>query len=103
MHTKIICPCCWHEETFRAIKQGQEIVHDDPTLMNWKKPYGGPRGQIVTQWDNGWWQCEICQLRLPEHQAFLLIDAVLRVSDPDSDSYDQKEKVFADAQVVFGD
>jgi hypothetical protein len=29
--------------------------------------------------------------------AAVLIDAVLRVSDPDSDSYDPNEKVFEDA------
>jgi len=32
--------------------------------------------------------------------AGVLIDAVLRVSDPDSDSYDENEKVFADSMVA---
>jgi hypothetical protein len=32
--------------------------------------------------------------------AAVMIDAVLRVSDPDSDSYDVGEEVFADAMVA---
>jgi hypothetical protein len=33
--------------------------------------------------------------------AGVLIDAVLRVSDPDSDSYDENEKVFADSVLAI--
>ncbi len=98
---KIICPVCWHEETHRALRQGDEATHDDPQMMFWNKPYGGARGQQCTPWDNGWWSCEYCQLRVTEPSAFLLIDSVLRNSDPDSDSYDKETKCFKDALLAF--
>ncbi len=102
MSKKVICPVCWHEETFRAIRQEQEADHDDPVLAYWCKPYGGARGQQVTVWDGGYWECGICRLRLPAFSMALLIDAVLRVSDPNSDSYDEKEKTFKDAIEAAG-
>jgi len=96
MHT-VICPVCWHEETFRAIQQGTEPCHDDASSMRWQRPGGWARVQICTMWDGGYWRCGKCGIALPPHMAAVLIDAVLRVSDPDSDSYDRNEKTFEDA------
>lgn len=87
---KAICPVCWHEETHDAIRHSREVVHDDAHLMAWK----------VRQWENGWWECGKCGVRLTPRMAALLIDAVLRVSDPDSDSYDEEEHVFKDSVVA---
>jgi hypothetical protein len=95
---KVLCPVCWHEETFRAIRQHSEAVRDDAPVMLWQRPYGGARAQIVTEWDEGHWRCERCNLALWPSAAFLMIDAVLRVSDPDSDSYDGE--TFADARAA---
>jgi len=50
---KVLCPVCWHEETFRAIRQNGEPVRDDASTMLWHRPEGGARGQIVTMWDGG--------------------------------------------------
>lgn len=94
---KVFCPICWHEETWRAIRQQTEPVRDDMPRMRWNHPQGGARGQVVTMWDGGHWRCEICRMALPAHVAAILIDAVLRVSDPDSDSYVERENTFADA------
>ena len=52
MHT-VICPVCWHEETFRAIQQGTEPCHDDASSMRWQRPGGWARVQICTMWDGG--------------------------------------------------
>ena len=98
---KVLCPVCWHEETFRAIRQNGEPVRDDASTMLWHRPEGGARGQIVTMWDGGHWRCQTCGISLPPRMAGVLIDAVLRVSDPDSDSYDENEKVFADSVLAI--
>jgi hypothetical protein len=93
-----MCPVCWHEETFRALRQHTEPVHDDVPCMRWHRPEGGARGQITTMWDAGHWRCELCGISLPPHMAALMIDAVLRVSDPDSDSFDGE--MFEDAKIA---
>ena len=46
---KVLCPVCWHEETWRAIRQHGEPVHDDASTMLWHRPEGGARGQIVNE------------------------------------------------------
>jgi hypothetical protein len=98
MSAKAICPVCWHEETFRALKQHCEPVHDDPQYMLWQRPYGGARGQVVTVWDEGRWNCPVCGVSLTPRMAAILLDAVLRVSDPNSDSFDGE--TFEDARVA---
>lgn len=97
---KVLCPVCWHEETRRAIRLHREPVRDDISNMRWQRPDGGPRGQIVTMWDGGCWQCEVCGISLPPRMAAVLVDAVLRVSDPDSDSYSHGGRTFADSMVA---
>lgn len=97
---KVICPVCWHEETWAAIRHHREAVYDDMPNMSWHRPDGGYRGQQVTMWDNGHWCCEACGISLPPHMAAVLIDAVLRVSDPDSDSYDENANTFGDALIA---
>jgi hypothetical protein len=84
---KVMCPICWHEETFRALKQGTEPIRDDISMLLWHRPDGGVRTQNCTIWDGGCWRCEICDISLPPRMAAMMIDAVLRVSDPDSDSF----------------
>jgi hypothetical protein len=69
--------------------------------MYWCKASGGACGQQVTPLDLGWWRCPACDLRLTPEAAATLIDAVLRVSSPDSDSYDKIEHVFEDAVQAF--
>jgi len=98
MSKTVMCPVCWHEETFRAIRQNTEAVHDDVPNMRWNRPYGGARGQVVTAWDGGYWRCERCHVSLSPFMAALMIDAVLRVSDPDSDMFDGV--IFEDAKVA---
>ena len=98
---KVLCPVCWHEETFRAIRQNDKPVRDNVSTMLWHRPEGGARGQIVTMWDGGHWRCQTCGISLPPRMAGVLIDAVLRVSDPDSDSYDENEKVYADSVLAI--
>jgi hypothetical protein len=85
---EVLCPVCWHEETRRALRQNTEPIRDDVSRMLWHRPYGGAKGQIVTIWDGGHWRCQTCGISFPQHMAALMIDAVLRVSDPDSDSFD---------------
>ena len=87
---KPICPTCYHEETFRAFQNGYEPCRDEIQTMKWNPPFGGARGQQCTPWDNGGWSCDVCGTRLPPQCAMILIDAVLRVTDPDGecDSYD---------------
>lgn len=77
------CPVCWHEETMRAARQ-ERLEHDltDETLLLWQRPYGGARGQVVTRWDGGSWQCPTCGVVLIPHDAAVLLDAVLTVSYP---------------------
>lgn len=40
--------------------------------MFWCNPPGGYRGQVVTPWDAGWWQCDTCSLRLNKRMAEIL-------------------------------
>lgn len=88
MAEPISCPCCLHEQTMRARVTGIEPCHDDQALMRWNPPVGGARGQQVTEWDEGWWKCVICDLRLPPHKAGVLLDAALMHAFPDCDSID---------------
>jgi hypothetical protein len=99
--TSIICPACWHTDTHAGIRNGYEASHDDARCMYWNKASGGARGQQVTPWDLGWWRCPDCDLRLTPEAAATLIDAVLRVSSPDSDSYDPNDHVSEDALAAF--
>jgi len=100
MSKPVMCPSCWHLETFQARHVGREPCRDDPTTLRWEKPYGGARGQTVTPWDNGGWSCETCGFRAPAEATFLLIDAVLHLSDPDCDSIDD-EGIHADAKTAL--
>ena len=88
MSQPIACPCCLHEETIRARCAGREPCHDDQALMLWNRPQGGVRAQVCTEWDQGWWECVICDLRLPPHKAGVLLDAALMHAFPDCDSID---------------
>ena len=92
----IACPCCLHEDTLRARVSGHEPCRDDLALMYWHPPQGGARGQQCTQWDQGWWQCQICELRLPPHKAGVLLDAALMHAFPDCGSI--AEGVHADTK-----
>ena len=98
MSQPIACPCCLHEETMRARCAGREPCHDDQALMLWNRPSrGGIRAQVCTQWDQGWWECVICDLRLPPHKAGVLLDAALMHAFPDCDSIDA-EGIHADTK-----
>ena len=88
MSQPIACPCCLHEATIRDRCAGREPCHDDLALMLWNPPQGGARAQVCTQWDQGWWECVICDLRLPPHKAGVLLDAALMHAFPDCDSID---------------
>jgi len=57
--------------------------------MLWNRPScGGIRAQVCTQWDQGWWECVICGLRLPPLKAGILLDAALMHAFSDCDSID---------------
>jgi len=87
---RAICPVCWHEETMRARRLEQEPCRDDVTMMHWCPPYRGPRGQQVTKWDMGCWECiDGCGLKVTAHEAGILLSAALVASDPDCDSVDE--------------
>jgi hypothetical protein len=81
----------------RARIAGHEPVHDDPALMLWNPPSQGLKGQVCTQWDQGWWKCVICDLRLPPHKAGVLLDAALMHAFPGCDSIDA-EGIHADTR-----
>lgn len=87
--SRAICPVCWHEETRRALLHGGEPDHEDAASMLWQEPHKGVAAQ------EGHWRCQNCDIVLPPRSAAILLDAVLRVSDPDSDSFDGES--FADA------
>jgi rubrerythrin len=74
MSKHIICPVCWHDDTYVSLASDTEIIHDDPYLMSYNNYYKK-------------WVCNHCNLKLTPREAFLLLDAVLRVSDPNSDSF----------------
>ena len=78
----IFCPCCLHQETMRA-NANKEACYDDQALMFWCPPnLKGMCGQICTQWDQGWWECQICELRLPPFKAGVLLNAALKHAFP---------------------
>jgi hypothetical protein len=79
---RAVCPVCWHEDSLEDIQKDREIIHYDCSLMDWSP---------------GCWTCPSCEVVLPPRIAAILLDAVLRVSDPDSDSYDEGSKTFGDA------
>lgn len=93
---RAICPVCWHDASLRCLASGREIVHDEIPLMRWSEPRAAAGAQVCSVWDGGAWTCERCGVRMTRHHAFSLLDAVLRVSDPDSDSFDGE--TFADAR-----
>jgi hypothetical protein len=77
---------------------GHEPVHDEPALMLWNRPSrGGICAQVCTQWDQGWWECVICDLRLPPLKAGILLDAALMHAFPNCDSIDA-EGIHADTR-----
>lgn len=75
------CPICWHEETMRDRKSGdlERDLRPEETL-EWHRPYGGARGQVVTRWDGGSWRCPTCDVALTPRDAAVLFDAVLTVT-----------------------
>ena len=72
----------------RARLASREPCHDDMALMLWNKRNGGPGPTTIAQWDQGWWECVICDLRLPPVKAAVLLDAALMHAFPDCDSID---------------
>jgi hypothetical protein len=96
---RTLCPVCWNKETLRARLNEREPCRDDPPQMTWHRPYGGPRGQIVTRWDGGWWACEQCEFRATAHDVGVLLDAALMASDPDCDSI--RDGMHEDARLAF--
>ena len=48
----------------------------------------GARGQTVTPWDNGGWQCGSCGLTAPEHSWAKLMAEVIHSIDVDLDIED---------------
>jgi hypothetical protein len=86
--TPIFCPCCLHQETIRA-RTNKEACYDDQALMFWCPPnLNEMRRQVFAQWDQGWWECQICELRLPPFKAGVLLDAALKHAFPNCDSID---------------
>lgn len=75
-----------HRETVRARRNGGDPCYDDACLMFWHRPHGGPRGQQISVWDSGWWECDTCKIRLHTEAAGLLLDAALMHADPHCDS-----------------
>jgi hypothetical protein len=69
--------------------RGEEPCYDDLALMLWIRPHRGARGQACTQWDQGWWECVMCDLRLPARKAGVLLDAALMAAFPDCDSINE--------------
>jgi len=59
-------------------------------LMTWSPgPRRGGAGAANWQpsrWEHGVWECAACGLRLTPEEAGILLDAVLRDSDPECDS-----------------
>jgi hypothetical protein len=57
--------------------------HDNFALMRFGRPHRkGVGWQVCTQWDQGWWICRVCGLRLPPEKAGILLDAALMCSAP---------------------
>ena len=72
------CPLCWHEETMAARRNEREPIRDNMGIctMEFMPPYGGPRGQQITRWDNGSYVCAVCGARLDDRDLHILLDAV---------------------------
>jgi hypothetical protein len=73
------CPLCWHEETMIARHNKREPIRDhmmDICKMGFVPPYGGARGQQITRWDQGLYECAVCGARLNESDLHILLDAV---------------------------
>ena len=70
----------------RARMRSESAEIDEFALMRWHPPIQRAGAQVCTRWDQGWWQCEICELRLNPLDAGILIDAALMHYAPDCDS-----------------
>ena len=90
-----MCPCCWHRETMTARQNERDADHSHiecayTGLMVWSPgPHrGGACGNpgMPSRWDYGVWECGACGLRVTPEEAGILLDAVLRDSDPECDS-----------------
>lgn len=57
--------------------------------MLWNRPQVGAGAAVCTEWDSGWWECVICDLKLPPHKAGVLLDAALMDAFPDCDSINE--------------
>lgn len=91
----VMCPCCWHRETMTARQNERDADHSHiecayTGLMVWSPgPHrGGACGNpgMPSRWDYGVWECGACGLRVTPEEAGILLDAVLRDSDPECDS-----------------
>jgi hypothetical protein len=70
----IPCPVCHHRETMSAREQQREPIRSG-NRMYWRPPPGGYKGQQVTRWDDGTYECEVCGLALIPYDAEALADA----------------------------
>ena len=84
--TPIACPRCTHEATMRARRRGEQADIDEFALMRWHPPSQKAGAQVCTRWDDGFWVCDICELRLNPIDAGILLDAALMHYAPDCDS-----------------
>ena len=96
----IMCPCCTHEPTMRARLRNEPVDIDEFILMRWHPPFGGPRTQVCTRWDEGWWECQVCGIKLTPHEAGVLVDAALMHYAPDCDSIGD-DGIHADTRRAF--
>lgn len=58
----------------RAGTEGRDLRPEE--ILEWARPYGGARGQVVTRWDGGTWHCPACDVALTPRDAAVLLDAV---------------------------
>lgn len=100
MAERIHCPVCMHDETMRARLDGREPCYDDGPEMDFVRPRGGVRGQLLSQHDRGTWVCRVCAVPLTPRDAGVLLDAALMHRDPDCDSI--VDGVHMDARRAFG-
>lgn len=86
--TPVLCPVCWHRDTIHAQQGGEDVIHDDPAIMRWVvcREREGKPPTMPGELSGGVWECDYCGVRLEPEAAYLMIDAVIKASDPDSDS-----------------
>lgn len=46
--------------------------------LKWQRPYGGAKGQQVTRWDIGYYNCDACGAHLSERDVVILGDVIYR-------------------------